>query len=86
MLKFLLDRILPKERSVRVELPPMERADDAVDALGAIINAIGNGEIAPSEAAALATLVEVYARTINVHELESRLDKLERDVRAVREL
>src|SRR5437899_4552299 len=38
MLKFLLDRILPKERSVRVELPAMERADDAVDALGAIIN------------------------------------------------
>ena len=43
MLKFLLDRILPKERSVRVELPAMERADDAVDALGAIINAVGNG-------------------------------------------
>jgi hypothetical protein len=86
MLKFLLDRILPKERSVRFDLPAMERADDAVDALGAIINAVGTGQIAPSEAAALATLVEVYARTIRVHELESRLDKLERDVRAVREL
>jgi hypothetical protein len=80
MLKFLLDRILPKERSVRVELPPMERADDAVDALGAIINAVGTGQIASSEAAALATLVATYARTINVYELESRLDKIERDL------
>ena len=80
MLKFLLDRILPKERSVRVELPTMERADDAVDALGAIINAVGTGQIASSEAAALATLVATYARTINVYELESRLDKIEREL------
>src|SRR5271165_4383715 len=57
MLKFLLDRILPRERSVRVDLPEMEGADDAVDALGAIINAVGTGQIAPSEAEALATLI-----------------------------
>jgi hypothetical protein len=85
MLKFLLDRILPKERSVRVDLPPMERADDAVDALGAIVNAVGTGQIAPGEAAAFATLIEIYARTINVHELEWRLDKIERELRALRE-
>jgi hypothetical protein len=85
MLKFLLDRILPRERSVHIDLPSMERADDAVDALGAIINAVGNGEIAPTQAASLAALVGVYARAINVHELESRLDKIERDIRALRE-
>jgi len=86
MLKFLLDRILPRERSVRVDLPEMERADDAVDALGAIINAVGTGQIAPSEAEALATLIAACARTINVHELESRLDNLERKARHIREL
>jgi hypothetical protein len=80
MLKFLLDRILPKDRSVRVELPQMERADDAVDALGAIINAVGTGQIAASEAATLAPVVAMYARTINVHELESRLDNIEREL------
>jgi hypothetical protein len=85
MLKFLLDRILPKERSVHVDLPGMERADDAVDALGAIINAVGTGQIAPGEAAALATLVATYARAINVYELESRLDKIERDLAALKE-
>jgi hypothetical protein len=78
MLKFLLDRILPKERSVRVDLPAMERASDAVDALGAIIDAVGSGRIAPSEGSALASLVAAYARTINVEDLELRLDVVER--------
>jgi hypothetical protein len=83
MLKFFLDRLLPKDRSISIELPPMYRADDAVDALGAIINAVASGQITPAEGAALATLVEAYVRTINVHELEARLDKLERDVSKV---
>src|SRR6516165_65195 len=59
MLKFFLDRMLPKERAVHIDLPEMARAHDAVDALGAIINAVGTGQIAPSEAAALAELVAV---------------------------
>jgi hypothetical protein len=79
MLKFLLERILPKERSVHIDLPTMKRVDDAVGALGAIINAVGTGQIAASEAAALATLVATYARTIDVYELESRMDKFEQD-------
>ena len=84
MLKVLVVRILPKERSVRIDLPLMERSDDAVDALGAIINGVANGEITPGEGAALATLVEGYARAINVHELESRLDTMERELRALK--
>src|ERR1700730_6620159 len=81
MLKFPLDRILPKERSVRVDLPAMEYAYDAVDALGAIIDAVGTGRIAPSEAAALASLVAVYARTIDTADLESRLETIEKELK-----
>ena len=77
MLKFLLDRILPKERSVYVDLPPMGRANDAVGALGAILDAAGNGRIAPSEASAFATLVEAFVRIKNVAELELRLENVE---------
>lgn len=84
MLIFLLSRILPKERPVHVDLPAMERADDAVDALAAIINAAGTGQIAPGEAAALATSVGTYARAINVYELEARLDKIERGLAALK--
>jgi hypothetical protein len=78
MLKFLLDRILPKARSVLVNLPRMDHASDAVDALGAIIEAVGTGRITPSEGSALASLVEAYARTINVADLELRLDNIEK--------
>ena len=78
MLKFLLDRILPKERSVRVDLPPMDRASDAVDVLGTIIDAVATGRITPSEGSALASLVDAYARTINVADLELRLDNIEK--------
>jgi hypothetical protein len=81
MLKFLLDRILPKQRSVQLALPNMIRADNAVDALGAIANAVANGDIAPSEAAPLAMLIDTYARAIKVHEHESRLDKIELGLR-----
>jgi outer membrane lipoprotein SlyB len=77
-LKFLLDRILPKERSVRVDLPPIDHASDAVDAVGAIIEAVATGQIAPNEGSALATLVATYAGTINDAKVELRLDDIEK--------
>ena len=84
MLKFLLDRILPKERSVQVDLPPMDDASDAIDALGKIIEAVATGQIAPSEAAALASLLETSTRILNVAELAERLDRVEQEQRANR--
>src|SRR5262245_9043136 len=78
MLKFLLDRILPKERSVHLDLPAMERSDDAIDALGAIINAVGTGQIAPNEGSALARLVVARAQMINDAELNMRLNDIEK--------
>lgn len=85
MLKFFLERLLPKDRSVRIDLPEMERADDAVDALGAIVNAVGSGQITPQEGAAMVPLVGAYARAINVHELELRLDKMERELSSLKD-
>ena len=37
MLKFLLDRILPKERPVHVDLPVMRQPADAIDALALLM-------------------------------------------------
>ena len=82
MLKFLLDRILPKERSVNVALPPLEHASDAIDAMGAIIEPVRTGQITANEAAALANLIAAYSRIIDVAELGERLDNIERDFRA----
>jgi hypothetical protein len=78
MLKFLLERILPKERSVRLDLPAVDCSSNAVDALAAVIDAVGSGQIAPNEGLALANLVAVFARTINVADLELRLDNFEK--------
>jgi hypothetical protein len=77
MLKFLLGRILPRERLIKLNLPPMDFADDAVEALGSIIHTVSEGIISPSEGAALATLVKSYAEAIDAADVAKRLDSLE---------
>ena len=77
MLKFFLSRILPRERPIRIDLPQMEFADDAVEALGSIVRAISQGLITPSEAADLANLVNSYCRAIDNADLVKRMDALE---------
>jgi hypothetical protein len=85
MLKFLLDRILPKERSVRVDLPPIDHASDAVDAVGAIIEAVATGQIAPTEGSAIATLISMYARAVNDAKFDLRLDEIEKRQKAIQD-
>jgi hypothetical protein len=77
MLKFLLGRILPRERVIKLNLPPMDFADDAVEALGSIMHAVSEGVISPSEGAALATLVKSYTDAIDMADVVKRLDSLE---------
>jgi len=83
MLKFLLDRILPKERSIRIDLPAVDRAYDALDALAALINAVATGQIAPSEAAALASLIAAYTRVKDSLEVDERLDNIEKHLKEI---
>ena len=73
MLKFFLSRILPRERPIRIDLPQMEFADDAVEALGAIVRAISHGSITPSEGADLANVVNSYSRAIDNADLVKRV-------------
>lgn len=77
MLKFLLARLLPRERPVKLDLPRMDYADDAVDAFSSIADAVSKGQISPSEGASLATLINHYARAIDVADLVRRVDDLE---------
>ena len=76
MLKFLLDRILPKDRPVRVNLPPLERARDALEALAQLVRAVAEGEISPSEGAAVAQLISAYSRALDVAELQAQIDEI----------
>jgi hypothetical protein len=77
MLKFLLGRILPRERPIKLDLPPMNFADDSVVVLGAIFNAVTEGRITTSEGAALASLVDSYSRAIDLADVVKRVDALE---------
>jgi hypothetical protein len=83
MLKFFLTRLLPRERAITIDLPKMETADDAVDALATIMAAVCAGGIAPGEAASLAALVNSYARAIDIADLVKRIEALEARVSGV---
>jgi hypothetical protein len=82
MLKFLLDRILPKERCI--DLPPMDHDCDPVERGEAILEAVCAGRIAPNEAGALGSLVAGYARIIQFAELDQRLQAIEKGLETLR--
>ncbi len=82
MIKFLLGRVLPKERTIRLDVPAVEFAADAVYALAAVTNAASRGEITPSEGAALGSLIGSCARTIDTAELEAKIHSLEAELKA----
>ena len=77
MLKLLVSRLLPRERFIRLVLPRLDFADDAVTALATITEAVAAGKITPSEASALATVVDAQMRAIDAAELEKRMQALE---------
>ncbi len=83
MLKFFLSRILPRERPITIDLPQMEFADDAVEALGAIVRAVAEGSITPGEGADLANLINSYCRAIDIADLAKRMDALEAKIGGV---
>jgi hypothetical protein len=77
MLKFFLDRLLPKERLIKIDLPRLDYADDVIDGMAAITSSIAEGQITPSEGAALSSMLARYSRTLEIAELSKRIDALE---------
>lgn len=78
-LKILLDRILPprKDRPTPFSLPPVERPSDLPTALGALANAVAEGEITLAEGAEASRLLVNFAKAIEVSELAFRVEALE---------
>jgi hypothetical protein len=77
LLKFFLERALPRERLIKIDVTPMKSADDAVDALGKIVSDVALGHITPGEGAALAAILNSYRAAIDQAEIEKRLEALE---------
>ena len=84
LLKMFASRFLPKERTVQIDLPRMDQANDAVDVLAAILQAVATGQITPNEGSALANLVGQYVRALNATDLELRLDNLEKQLEEIK--
>ena len=76
MLKFLPTRVLPRDRAIRLDLPALDYASDAVEALATVTAAVSAGELTPSEGAALASLIGSWSRAVEVSELEAEIERL----------
>jgi hypothetical protein len=81
MMKFLLDRILPKERSIHLELPRLDYAHDSVDAMSEIVDAVSAGRISPREGADVAQIVSAFRQAIEVTDVEMEIDSLKSELR-----
>jgi hypothetical protein len=79
LLKALLDRLAPprREATITVALPEIRSAADLPAAAAALVNAVADGAITPSEGQGLATLLEAYRKHVEIADLEARIAKLE---------
>ena len=81
-LRLCLDRILPprKDSPVAFDLPEMKTLNDTVPAMGALVKAVGQGELTPAEAGELTKMVQAFAKIIETAELEERVRTLEETI------
>jgi hypothetical protein len=74
-----LERIAPapKDQPVSFSLPKMHNAMDASEAAGSVLTAVSEGELTPIEATRVMGLIDSYRRTLELTEIEQRLQALE---------
>ena len=78
--RLVLDRVLPPRKggTVRFDLPAVSTPADIVAALGAILSAVGRGELTPDEGGMISGLLETKRRAMETVEIEARVAALER--------
>lgn len=78
-LRLCIERIAPKRKDAPIHfaLPEMITAGDTAKAAGAVLSAVSDGNLSPSEGAQMMTLVDAYRRALEIADLERRLSALE---------
>ena len=78
-LRLCMERIAPapKDQPVSFSLPTMKNALDASEAAGSVLTAVSEGRLTPIEAMRVMGLIDSYRRTLELTEIEERLQKLE---------
>ena len=79
LLRALLDRLAPprRDRAVEVDLPRLGDEVDVTAITSALVDAVADGTIAPSEAKAIGEVVDVHLRAVELRDIEERLRRLE---------
>jgi hypothetical protein len=88
MLRFFLDRTLPKDRPLEIDsfLSPSDGDGDPVEASQKVFAAAVCGQITPSEASALMAILEGHARIMQLVEFGERLEQIEKTLRNLQRL
>ena len=78
-LRLCMERIAPapKDKPISFSLPKMQNALDASEAAGSVLTAVSEGELTPIEATRVMGLIDSYRRTMELTEIEQRLQALE---------
>jgi len=83
-IRFIIERILPpcRDIAVNIELPNISTVEDTAKAMSAILQAVANGKITPSEASSVANLIEQQRKNIETVILGKKLETLETVIKA----
>ena len=77
----LLDKCLPSLRpvdlAVKFNLPEINNAEDASNALGALMKAVAKGELTPNQARELSSTLEGFVKSLEFVDLERRVKSIE---------
>jgi hypothetical protein len=78
-LRLCMDRIAPpmKDKPVVFPLPRMHGAMDASEAAGSVLSSVSEGTLTPIEGTRVMGLIDSYRRTLELTDIEQRLNALE---------
>ena len=81
-LRLCMERIAPapKDQPVSFNLPKMSNALDASEAAGRVLEAVSEGDLTPIEATRVMGLIDSYRRTLELTDIEVRLQALDSDL------
>lgn len=74
---YIHPRPAPITRAIQLSIPNMETAADIPGVISGILQAVGRGEISPSEAQSVVSIVEAQRKALETADLLKRIEELE---------
>ena len=75
---FVHPRPAPSQRTIEIELPELDKVEGIKDAIQKVASEVALGNIAPSEAQSLVSIIEAQRKTIETVDIVERIENLER--------